>query len=130
MLHDSRDPQAYMDSLEEDWRKHLISFVADWIKDNVQDATPFMQYKMLAFGDAVQTDEETDSIFCINAQRNYVSLYVGNIQRVDPDGTITAPFDCGKSCVRIKKSKRDETDHIKRLLSAAVNDWRQRKNSV
>lgn len=126
MIHDSSNPQAYFDSLEDDWRKTLVAFVTDKMASKVPEAQTFMQYKMLAFGQEGETDEASDSVFCMNAQSQYVSLYVGSVDRIDPDGAITEPFDCGKSCVRIKKSKRDKLDNIERLLDAAITDWKSR----
>ncbi|MDM7862094.1 DUF1801 domain-containing protein [Alteromonas sp. ASW11-36] len=127
MQHNCESPQAYMASLDQDWRKALIEDISASIRSLAPDSVPFIKYGMLAFGTpeaAVQVDG--DAICCMNAQKNYVSVYVGDVKRVDPTGAVFQTFDCGRSCVRIKRTKAAQTDTIQQLLVATVDDWRQR----
>ena len=68
----------YLDQLETDWRKETLLELRNLIlaqSDNLQEG---MQYKMLSYSDSSGT------IFHLNAQKHYVSLYVGDINKINP----------------------------------------------
>ena len=43
-------------------------------------------------------------LFQLNAQKIYVSFYVGDTKKVDPEGILLEGLNHGKGCIRFKKS--------------------------
>jgi len=41
----------------------------------------------------------------LNAQKNYISLYVGDRHKIDPEMKLLKGLNLGKGCIRISKSK-------------------------
>ncbi|WP_237458353.1 DUF1801 domain-containing protein [Pontibacillus yanchengensis] len=62
-----------------------------------------IQYKMLCYGD------ESSTLFNLNAQKSYVSLYVGIIEKIEGAKELLDGFDFGKVCIRISVSKNQWT---------------------
>ncbi|GAA4272895.1 DUF1801 domain-containing protein [Aquimarina gracilis] len=84
--------------MEEDWRKEKVILIHNMILKE-QGLKEYINYKMLAYGDGKQ-----EPLLHLNAQKNYVSLYVGNIDKVEKARELLNPFDMGKGCIRIKKT--------------------------
>jgi len=104
MQYDVKTPGEYFEKLETDWRKVKLEQVREMIKKHGPDLNEGIEYKMLSYGTSGK------SIFNLNAQRAYVSLYVGTINKVDDAQELLKDFDTGKVCIRIKKSVEiDET---------------------
>lgn len=104
MQYEAASPQEYLENLESDWRKEKLMQIRDVIKKHGNDLTEYMEYKMMAFG------YEGKAVFHLNAQRAYVSLYVGSIDKIDKAREMLTDLDIGKGCIRIKKSVNiDET---------------------
>ena len=90
-------PQEYLEMLEEDWRKEKLLELRQMVMKLAPEFQELISYKMLGFGQPGQP------MLHLNAQKAYVGLYVGDIERVDPDGTLLAGINQGKGCVRFKK---------------------------
>lgn len=90
-------PAQYLDMLDDDWRRDTVLQLRALIHAAAPDWNECIVYKMLGYrsGD--------DLVMCLNAQKQYVSLYVGNAESVDPDGTLLAGLDRGKGCIRFKR---------------------------
>ena len=114
MQYDAVNPAEYLKMLEDDWRKEKLEQLRKIIKESSPEIVEGMQYKMLAFG------LDGHNIFHLNAQRNYVSLYVGNIDKVEGAKELLKEFDKGKGCIRIKKKndlfQSNITEFIKRTI--------------
>lgn len=74
---------------------------------------------------AYQLNDKT--VFHLNAQKHFVGLYLGSIDKVEGSEKIRHSFDCGKGCIRIKKGDMDKLDLLnefirKVLEKAKMND--------
>ncbi len=119
MQYDADTPQNYLDQLEEDWRKNKLLTLRQIILDTAPQASERIHYKMLGYG-------QNDNWLChLNAQKHYVSLYLGNIQVLDPDGSLTTDLNMGKGCIRLSKSVEITNTHIPELLQRAVVRWQK-----
>ena len=117
MQYDASNPDDYLSQLENDWRKEKLL----WIRNVVlryPELEESIEYKMLRYGN------KDTSLFHLNAQKNYVSLYVGNTQKIDPSGELLEAFDLGKGCIRIKKSVNLEKTQLKEFIDQAVQLWK------
>ncbi|MEP4134169.1 MAG: DUF1801 domain-containing protein, partial [Cyclobacteriaceae bacterium] len=56
---------------------------------------------------------------------NYVSLYIGDTKKIDPDGVLLKSLDLGKGCIRFKKTVLPEDTKIKDFISTAKSLWDQ-----
>lgn len=113
MQYDAETPDAYLEGLEEDWRKQTLLKLRAVIRQASPDIEECVHYKMLGYrlGDGF--------VFHLNAQRNYVSLYVGDASRIDPGGDLLAGLSVGKGCVRFTKSKSVERTRIAEFIQRA-----------
>ncbi|MEP0369259.1 MAG: DUF1801 domain-containing protein [Cyclobacteriaceae bacterium] len=109
----------YLDALEEDWRKSTLLKIREFIKSTAPGLTEGIHYKMLSYSD------EKGSLFYLNAQKNYVSLYIGDTKKIDPDGVLLKSLDLGKGCIRFKKTVLPEDTKIKDFISTAKSLWDQ-----
>ncbi len=98
MQYDVKNPEAYLELLEDDWRKEKVMEIRSLLHDIAPELVEGIEYKMLCY----RLQEET--VFCLNAQKAYVSLYIGDINKVDGAEELLKPFNLGKGCIRIKKS--------------------------
>ncbi|MEM9053729.1 MAG: DUF1801 domain-containing protein [Pseudomonadota bacterium] len=119
MLYDVDTPHAYMEALDEDWRKQTLLNVRDMILKAEPGLVERVNYKMLAYG------SETRELFHLNAQSAYVSLYVGNIETVDPGRTLLSAFSLGKGCIRFRKSANLSDPGLAKFIEQAVALWRK-----
>lgn len=117
MLYDVKTPEEYLKKLPDDWRLQKINALRAIIKDKGPELTEKINYKMLAYGD------DDNIVFCLNAQKNYVSLYVGNASKVDPDGKLLEGLNVGKGCIRFSKSVDVSDTRIDKFISRAVEMW-------
>jgi hypothetical protein len=51
----------------------------------------------------------------MNAQKAYVGVYLGELERIDQGAEIRGGMNCGKSCSRVRK--RDDLGVIKTLVA-------------
>jgi uncharacterized protein YdhG (YjbR/CyaY superfamily) len=117
MQYDVKTPEEYLNTLDNDWRKtellkirHILSTLSPNLKESIQ-------YKMLGYSD------ERGLLFCLNAQKHYVSLYIGDASKVDPTGELLENIDVGKGCLRFKKSKPVETTRIDEFIKKTYKLW-------
>ena len=118
MIHGGKNAQEYLDKLEKDWKKEKLLEIRQLLLNHSQ-IKEGMNYGMLSYGN--ETEEEP--LFHLNAQKNYVSLYVGDIQKIDSDGSLLKGLNLGKGCIRISKSKIIPETGIKEFIQKAVDLW-------
>jgi len=117
MQYDVKTPAEYYERLDSDWRKERLLQVRDIIKKRCPDLTEGIEYKMLCFS------RNGNSIFNLNAQRGYVSLYVGDVGKVKGSNELLRGFDVGKGCIRIKKSNSIENTGLEEFISRVIELW-------
>jgi uncharacterized protein YdhG (YjbR/CyaY superfamily) len=114
MQYDVKTPEEYLAALEADWRRDTLLRLRELIMAKAPELTEGIAYKMLCYRDA------SDIVFGLNAQKHYVSFYVGNAGTIDPDGSLLAGLDCGKGCIRFKKSVPVESTRIAAFIERAA----------
>lgn len=110
MQYDVQTPDEYLAALEHDWRRVALLTIRATLKEVSPDWTEGIQYKMLSYSDAA------GPVLHLNAQKAYVALYVGDIDVLDPDGSLTSGINRGKGCLRFNKSKNAGDPRIKDLI--------------
>lgn len=119
MQYDVETPEAYLEALEDDWRKETLEELRSLILSADPDLVEGIQYKMLAYGD------DRGWVLALNAQKHYVSLYVGDANKIDPDGSLLQGLNVGKGCIRFTKSKVVSETRIKEFIERALAMWKQ-----
>ncbi|TQV89329.1 iron chaperone [Aliikangiella coralliicola] len=119
MQYDVKTPAEYLDNLEDDWRREKLGVLRALIKKTAPDLVEGIHYKMLSYQD------ERGVIFHLNAQKNYVSLYVGDARKIDPEGLLLKGIDVGKGCIRFKKSTPIDTTNIAQFLKKLISLWKK-----
>lgn len=114
MQYDVATPDAYLKALEADWRRDTLLSLRALIREKAPELVEGIAYKMLSYSDA------TGIVFGLNAQKHYVSFYVGNASKIDADGALLAGLDCGKGCIRFKKSVAVENTRIEAFIERAA----------
>ena len=114
MLYEASTPEAYLKQLEDDWRKQSLLQLRDLIFLSAPEVEEDIHYKMLGYA------LDGDHVFHLNAQRHYVSLYVGNASRIDPAGALLQGLSVGKGCVRFSKSTSVPSSRIGEFIQRAV----------
>lgn len=117
MQYEATTPEEYLSLLEEDWRKEKLLELRSLLLNH--DLAEGIRYKMLSYGE----DEEV--VFQLNAQKNYVALYVGNASKVDPSGELLKGIDHGKGCLRFKKTTSTTETKIEEFIKKAIDKWRK-----
>ena len=117
MQYDVKNPEAYLQALDEDWRKETLLKIRAMILAQRPDIKEVMYYKMLGYAD------ERDVVLALNAQKNYVSLYVGNAHKVDPDGSLLEGINVGKGCLRFRKTLDPDDTRINEFIGKAFELW-------
>lgn len=115
MLYDVSTPQEYLDNLEDDWRKPILLELRNMIKQEAPQYKEVISYKMLGYQDG------EGSVFALNAQKNYVSLYVGDIRKIDEDGTLLQGLNQGKGCIRFTKKQNPAETAIEAFIQRTVS---------
>ncbi|WP_194975900.1 iron chaperone [Aquiflexum lacus] len=108
-------PEQYLSELEADWRKETLSVIRSMIQTHGSALTEGIEYKMLAY----QLNGKT--VFNLNAQKNYVSLYVGNTQKVENSDAMLKGLEHGKGCIRIKKSINLNETGIEEFIKSTID---------
>ena len=119
MQYDVKTPEEYIEALGEDWRLEKLEYLRQLIKSKGPQFKEKIDYKMLSYSD------DQGTIFYLNAQKNYVSLYVGDAKKVDPDGSLLKGIDVGKGCIRFKKSVAILDTRIDEFVVRAVTLWNE-----
>lgn len=110
MQYDAHTPAEYLACLEDDWRRATILHLREVIAGIAPDWVEGIGHGMLQYSSA------DGPVLHLNAQKKYVGLYVGDVAALDPDGTLLAGIDCGKSCIRLKKLKRPDPASLRLLI--------------
>jgi len=114
MQYDVTSPQEYLEAIDDDWRKEKGIQLRKIILSSADDIKEGINYKMLSYAD------DGGTICHLNAQKNYVGLYIGDAKLIDVDGSLLQGINCGKGCVRFKKSNDVETPNIKAFIARKV----------
>lgn len=117
MQYEAKTPAEYITVLEEDWRKEKLQAIRKIIKEQAPGLVEGINYKMLSYGN------ETGIAFHLNAQRGYVSFYVGDAKKVDSTGELLKGIDVGKGCIRFKKSTNISETRFDEFLKIAYQKW-------
>ena len=119
MQYDVTTPQQYFDGLEDDWRKSKLEEIRTMILRANSEIREGIEYKMLCYG------SHKKSLFHLNAQKGYVSLYVGNIDKVDAARNYLDGLDMGKGCIRIKKNTDISDTNLERFILEVIRVWKE-----
>lgn len=122
MQYEVKTPKEYISNLEEDWRKDKVLQIREMIKTLAPEIDETINYKMLCYR------SEQGIVFHLNAQKNYVSLYVGDTKKIDPEGELLKGVDMGKGCVRMKKSLVLENTRIDEFIAKTLQFWKDGKD--
>lgn len=123
MQYEAKTPHAYLESLENDWRKEKIENIRKLIKIHGPNLEEGIEYKMLSFG------SKEKNVFHLNAQKAYVSLYVGTINKVDNAAELLKMFDIGKGCIRIKKKVDIQETGLEEFIKITIELWKKGGNT-
>ncbi len=107
MQYDAETPDAYLADLEDDWRKAHLLAVRDAMLA-VDGVSEGMGHGML------QYTRGADVFAHLNAQKAYVGVYLGELEKLDPGAALRGKMSCGKTCLRLKK--RDDPAVAARLI--------------
>ncbi len=118
MIHGGKTASEFLTKLENDWKKEKLSEVRELLCKYTQ-LEEGMNYGMLSYGNS----EHDEPLFHLNAQKNYVSLYVGDIKKVDPDNIMLKDLNLGKGCIRISKSKIISETGLNEFIQKTVEMW-------
>ena len=116
--YDVTTAQEYLKVLEEDWRKEKLLRLREMIQSAAPEAEEGLAYKMLTYGVG------EDQFMALNAQKHYVSLYVGNIEKIENSEELLQGFNLGKGCVRVRKTIDLEDTGIETFIKNTVAMWR------
>lgn len=118
MQYDAKTAEEYLEMLEEDWRKEKLLMIRQIILDYAPEMEEVIRYKMLNYG------KDDDYIFALNAQKHYVSLYVGNIEKIDNAETLLEGYNYGKGCIRVRKTINIEETGLEQFIQKTIDMWR------
>ena len=119
MQYEAKSPLEYLAMLENDWRREKLEKLREIIKSKAPNFAEDISYKMLSYS------ESRGPLFYLNVQKNYVSLYVGDAKKVDPDGHLLQGIDVGKGCIRFKKSLSISGTRIDEFIERTVEMWKR-----
>jgi hypothetical protein len=114
MQYDVSTPDEYLAVLEPDWRRDTLVSLRALVQEHAPELTESIRYKMLSYDDA------RGAVFALNAQKGYVSFYVGSAAKVDPGGALLGGLDCGKGCIRFTKSVKVAETGIGAFIARAA----------
>lgn len=117
MQYDAKTPKEYLDQLPDDWRRNKIDALRKIIIDMAPELVEKIDYKMLAYG------AHDSIVFHLNAQKNYVSLYVGDASVIDPEGELLKGLSTGKGCIRFTKTVDVSNTRIDEFIKRAIDMW-------
>lgn len=120
MQYDVETPKEYLKLLEDDWRKEKLISIREMIFEYAPKIGENIRYKMLNYGDI----EKEDYVFALNAQKHYVSLYVGSIDKIDSSGDLLKDFNLGKGCIRVRKTNDLEKSDLREFIHKTIDLWR------
>ena len=119
MQYEAKTPREYLELLDNDWRREKLLELRDLITSHGPDLVEGISYKMLSYSD------ERGSIFGLNAQKHYVSLYVGDAKKIDTDGTLLEGLNIGKGCIRFSKTTSIAGTNIDEFIERDIAMWKR-----
>ena len=114
MQYDVTTPEEYLKALDADWRRETLLQLRALITSQAPELAEGIDYKMLSYRD------REGIVFGLNAQKHYVSVYVGDADKIDPDGSLLAGLDHGKGCIRFKKTTAVAGTRIAEFIARAA----------
>lgn len=114
MQYDVQTPEEYLKALDNDWRRETLEELRSIILSCGPDLVEGIAYKMLNYSD------EQGGLLALNAQKHYVSLYVGDASKIDPDGSMLEGLNVGKGCIRFSKTKSVSKTRIKEFIQRVI----------
>ena len=105
--------KEYWAAVPDDWRRKKMEALRAMIMEAAPDAKETIGWGMLRYG-WPQADGKDRMICHMNAQARFVGFYIGQLERLDTDGAVRDAFDCGKTCVRVKK--KDEVGMLRKVV--------------
>ncbi|MFW2542098.1 iron chaperone [Primorskyibacter sp. 2E107] len=117
MLRNAETPSEFLNMLDDDWRRDILKEIRALIKSKAPQLAERIHYKMLGYG------IDDAYAFHLNAQRAYVSLYVGNVSKVDPNGELLDGLNVGKGCIRFSKTTKIKDTRIDEFIARAFAMW-------
>ena len=118
MQYEVESPKQYMKALEDDWRKEKLLEIRKFILESSEEIMEDIEYKMLGY------KYQDQLIFCSNAQKNYVSLYVGDIRKVNQSKELLNEFNTGKGCIRVRKTNQVKESNIGQFIKSVIQSWK------
>lgn len=118
MQYDAKNTEQYLEMLEDDWRKEKLLAIRQLILFYAPELEESIRYKMLNFG------KDEHYIFALNAQKHYVSLYVGTIDKIENAETLLTGYNYGKGCIRVKKTINMEETGLRDFIHKTIDMWR------
>ncbi|WP_079527089.1 DUF1801 domain-containing protein [Solibacillus isronensis] len=118
MQYDAKNAEQYLEMLEDDWRKEKLLAIRQMILSYGTELEESIRYKMLNFG------RDEHYIFALNAQKHYVSLYVGTIDKIENAETLLTGYNYGKGCIRVKKTINMEETGLRDFIHKTIDMWR------
>ncbi|MER1990495.1 MAG: DUF1801 domain-containing protein [Solibacillus isronensis] len=118
MQYDAKNTEQYLEMLEDDWRKEKLLVIRQMILSYAPELEESIRYKMLNFG------KDEHYIFALNAQKHYVSLYVGTIDKIENAETLLTGYNYGKGCIRVKKTINMEETGLRDFIHKTIDMWR------
>lgn len=118
MQYDAKNSKEYLELLDNDWRKEKLLEIRSVILEYGSELEESIKYKMLGYG------KDELLVFSLNAQKSYVSLYVGTIEKIDNASILLAAYDYGKGCIRIKKSIDIHETGLEKFIKQTIDIWR------
>jgi uncharacterized protein YdhG (YjbR/CyaY superfamily) len=105
--------------LDNDWRREKLLELRDLITSHDTGLIEGISYKMLSYSD------QRGIIFGLNAQKHYVSLYVGDAKKIDTDGSLLEGLNIGKGCIRFSKTTSVAGTNIDEFIERAIAMWKR-----
>lgn len=118
MQYNAKDPSDYLSMLDDDWRKEKLLYVRQLILTYAPELKESIRYKMLNFG------KGESYVFALNAQKHYVSLYVGSIDKINQSDSLLTDYNYGKGCIRIRKTIDIEQTSLEMFIHQTIELWR------
>ncbi|MEK4386181.1 DUF1801 domain-containing protein [Solibacillus sp. FSL W7-1464] len=118
MQYDAKNAEEYLEMLEDDWRKEKLLAIRLIILSYAPELDESIRYKMLNFG------KDEHYIFALNAQKHYVSLYVGTIDKIENSEALLIGYNYGKGCIRVNKTINIEETGLRDFIRKTIDMWR------
>lgn len=103
----------WLGNLPDDWRRERVLALRKAILELDEGIEELLNYGMLCYR------WQGRDLFHLNAQAAYAALYVGDIDKVDPERTLLEGLSLGKGCIRFKKSSPHPHPSIRVFMERA-----------